>query len=87
VKSASEVILQTLDVVLSEVSASLNLYEDKVLSRRVLDPVQLSAGDIDRISSRHRSSFSVEGQYAFALDDKPMLGAEPVSLVGKSLAG
>ena len=84
-KSAPEVILYTLDVILPEIGSGLNFDEDKFLRRGVLNAMKLTNGDVDRVSDGDPSLVAVKSEDSFSLDDQPMLGTKLVSLVRESL--
>jgi len=85
VKSAPEVILHALDVILPEIGSGLNFDEDKFLRRGVLNAMKLTNGDVDRVSDGDPSLVAVKSEDSFSLDDQPMLGTKLVALVRKSL--
>ena len=85
VKSASEVILYALNVILPEVGPGLNFDEDKFMRRGVLDAMKLSNGDVDRVSDNDPFLVAVKSEYSFSLHDQPMFGTKLVALVGESL--
>jgi hypothetical protein len=85
VKSAPEIILYALDVILPEIGSGLNFDEDKFLRRGVLDAMKLPNGDVYRVSDSDLFLVAVKSEDTFTLDDHPMLGTKLVTLVRESL--
>src|ERR1039458_2741672 len=83
----SEVVLETHDVVLAEVTAVLDLDEDHRHRAVVLAAVRLTDGDVDARSGTEVVLDTVEDDGRLAAHDEPMFGALVVELIAQALAG
>src|SRR3990172_2769782 len=80
-----EVVLQSLDVVFSQIRAGLDLDDDHVHPPDVLDPVDGPPGDIEGMPRLHPDRFPLPGDESLSPHEVPMLGAVPVSLQAQAL--
>ena len=81
-----EVVLQALDVVFTEVAATLHLDEGEGLRPRVCHPVSDAGGDVDRITCGKREVFTVASDDRPAGDHMPVLRPAPVTLQAQAPA-
>src|ERR1044072_500703 len=80
------VVFEACDVVLAEVVAALNLYEDKCLFAGVRDAVRRADGDVHGLAGRERNVLPVERDARAPRDDHPVLRAPRVPLIAQALA-
>src|SRR5215212_1600695 len=82
---APVVVVQTDDVVLARIVPTLYLDHHKLVVVEIGESVLRADADIEGSAARDLEGLSVEGARGRALDDRPVLGAVLVGLVGKSL--
>lgn len=78
---ATEVVLQTLDVLLVEPVAMLHFDEHERHVTDGSDSMRRSPRHVDRVTGAHSPHVAVDGHLADARDDEPVLRAEKVALV------
>ena len=85
--SSAKVVLQTHDVVFTEIIAALHFDEDEQFVARILDAMRRTDGDVDSLARLYFDVAIIERDLRSALDNDPMLGALGVLLVAETLAG
>ena len=82
-----EIVVDTLDVVFTEIVAYLNLDKDKRVRAGVAYSVKLAGADIDGIADSNVTGLAVEDNLAGPTDDEPVLRAMGMALVTEAFAG
>jgi hypothetical protein len=82
---ASEVVLQPLDVVFSEISSALNLYEDKNGGSNVFYPMRRAGGNVDCSAALDDPVLSVEGDAGRSGDNHPVFRSMLMFLITEAL--
>src|SRR5436305_1811059 len=72
---ASEVVLESNDVVLAEVFAVLDLHEYKIAGAGVLDAMRRAGGNVERGSRLDPVDRPIERHDPLTVHDEPVLGA------------
>jgi hypothetical protein len=85
--SPAKVVSQSQDVVFSEISASLDFYEDEQFLARILNSVSIANCDVDCMAGTQSDIAIVECDFGFALDDEPVFGTLGVFLVTETFPG
>ena len=84
------VVLQSLDVVFSEIIATLNLDEDQKAGADVFDAVRRTDRNVDGVARRQQDLRAVERDFGLTSHSHPVLGAPGVGksrLVGEFIHG
>src|SRR5680860_328525 len=84
---SSEIVVDTLDIVLTEIVADLNLDEDKGFGAGVAYSVELAGADIDGVADSNVTGPAVEDNLVGPADDKPVLRTTGMTLVAEAFAG
>ena len=84
---APVVVVQALDVVLTEAGSVLDLDEHQGLRARVLDPVSRADRSADRHPGIHLVRTAVDGDLAPPANDEPVLGTVGVALIAEAVPG
>src|SRR5438552_17811770 len=80
-----KIILQTHNVVFTEIIAALHFDEDQQLVARILDAVGRSDGDVDCLSGRDDEVAIIQSHFRGALDYDPVLFSLRVLLITQTL--
>ena len=73
VLAAAVVVFGAGDVILAKILPCLDLYENELLSARILDPVPRTLRDINGLAGRKMQLFFVAGDYGLPVEYEPVL--------------
>ena len=79
------IVLETLDVILSEVGSPLNLDEDQLYAAGILNPVRRTGRNVHGAACRHCNLASVKRDFRLTGHDHPVFRALRVLLVTEAL--
>jgi hypothetical protein len=82
-----EIVVDTLDIVLTEIVADLNLDEDQRVRAGVAYSVKLAGANIHGIADSNVTGLAIEDNLAGPTDDKPVLRPMSMKLVTEAFAG
>src|SRR5262245_37019232 len=82
-KLATEIILQSLDIVFAEIRAALDLNEDQPFDPHVFDPVSSTDWNVHGLAGCDPDFPPIERDLSGAGHDHPMLGPPLVRLITK----
>lgn len=85
--SSTEIILNSLDIVLAEIRSGLDFDENNIDIAHVADAVKIANLDFHGISWSAVGDNSIQRDLSFTLHDVPMFGAPFMTLVGETLSG
>lgn len=80
---SSEVVFQTLDVILAEIVAALHLDEHEVGVTGVADPMSTTHRNVERVADEEPARRTVKGHLGLATDDKPVLHSSHMALIAQ----
>ena len=84
---ATEVIVQTHDVVFAEIAAPLHFDEYEQFVSRVFNSMSCANGNADRLTTWKGDVFTVESNFGYTFDYNPVLSALRMLLVAQPFAG
>src|SRR4030095_2693656 len=84
-RRATEIILQSHNVIFTEVAASLHLDKNQRLTAGVFNPMRRANRDVDRLPCGYDDGAIVESDFGRSLNYHPMFGALRVLLIAQSL--
>jgi hypothetical protein len=78
--SASEVVLQALDIIFAKIITGLHLNEGHILGARIHDTVCSPVRNIDRFTGPEAQLFIIPSHNGFSVQDEPMFRSMPMPL-------